>query len=157
MIALILALTAAVALAIMIAIEALRMRAAARRPAARLTTYPRRQPGLEDRIRDAFEGPRQRHGEIFLSFTIWKRDQETRMELLANDPFGKLNEFTRSLIVRHLWRALEQLSTGSVVVVDSPPQTWSREVDKAFHDHGIDPWRKPVRAFAMPSAQFIKE
>ena len=156
MIALILASLAAIALAIMIAIEMTRMRSTAKRPAVR-TEVPRRQPALEDRIRDAFDGPRRRHGEIFVSYTIWKRDHETRMELFATDPFTKLNEFTRSLIVRHLWRALEQLSSGAVVVVDSPPQKWSRDVDRAFHDHGIDPWRVPVPAFAGAGPQFVKE
>jgi hypothetical protein len=67
-----------------------------------------------------------------------------------------LNEFTRCLIVRHLWRALESLVAGSVVMVDSPPQTWSQSVDATFHDHGIDPWRlPPIVAVAAP--QFVND
>lgn len=156
MIALTLALLAAFALTIMIVVEAIRMRAAsARKPVARIN-YPRRQPELEDRIRAAFDGPRKKHGEIFSSYTIWRRDKETRMELCATDPFTHLNEFTRSLIVRHLWRALEALASGSVVVVDSPAQMWNEGIDHAFHDHGIDPWRLPSLGFGAPP-QFVKE
>jgi hypothetical protein len=91
---------------------------------------------------------------MFLTYAIWKRDQETRLELVAGDPFGRLNEFTRCLIVRHLWRALEKLATGSVVMVDNPPQTWSQSIDVTFRDHGIDPWRIPT---LLSTPQFAKE
>jgi hypothetical protein len=155
MIALVIAVVALIALAVLIGLEI-------RRPKTRVTattrkrTVPRRQPLLEDRIRSAFDGPREKHGDIFVSYAIWKRDKETRMELFAADPFAQLNEFTRCLIVRHLWRALEALSEGSVVVVDSPPQTWSKAVNEKFHDHGIDPWRiAPVGSIGGP--QFAKE
>src|ERR1700691_4719929 len=107
------------------------------RKAEKLRATPRskarRQPHLEDAIRAAFDGPNEKHGEIFLSYSVWKREQETRLELLAADPFGRLNEFTRCLIVRHLWRALESLAHGSVVMVDNPPQTWSESVNARFH------------------------
>ena len=86
---------------------------------------------------------------------MWKREHETRLELIAADPFSGLNEFTRCLIVRHLWRALEALSKGSVVVVDNPPQTWSESVNTVFHDHGIDPWVVPVTNLLTP--HFAKE
>ncbi len=71
MIALTLALLAAFALAIMIVIEAIRMRTASVRKPVQRMNYPRRLPDLEDRIRVAFDGPRQKHGEIFSSYTIW--------------------------------------------------------------------------------------
>ncbi len=142
MFALALVAIAAAALAAIFIVESLRLRKAQRiRQTPRSTA--RRQPQLEDAIRAAFDGPSEKHGELFLSYTVWKRDQETRLELLAADPFGRLNEFTRCLIVRHLWRALERLADGSVVMVDNPPQTWTHKVDAAFHDHGIDPWRLP--------------
>ncbi len=155
MFALALVALAAIVLAAILVAESLRARARERlrkRPRSR----PRRQPQLEDAIRSAFEGPTQRHGPMFLSYAVWKRDQETRLELLADDPFGRLNEFTRCLIVRHLWRALERLATGSVVVVDNPPQLWSQAVDVTFHDHGIDPWRLPATGL-IGGPQFAKE
>jgi hypothetical protein len=140
---------AAVILAAIFAVESIRVR-----KAERLRAIPRsiarRQPHLEDAIRAAFEGPNEKHGEVFVSYAIWKREQETRLELLAGDPFGRLNEFTRCLIVRHLWRALERLSAGSVVMVDNPPHVWSESVDATFHDHGIDPWRLPPIGLAVP-------
>jgi hypothetical protein len=140
---------AAVILAGIFVAESIRLR-----KAERLRAIPRskarRQPHLEDAIRSAFDGPNEKHGEVFSSYSIWKREQETRLELLAGDPFGRLNEFTRCLIVRHLWRALERLSTGSVVMVDNPPHVWSESVDATFHDHGIDPWRLPPVGLAVP-------
>jgi hypothetical protein len=102
--------------------------------------HARRQPLLEDRMREALEAPAAQYGEIFTSYMIWKKENETRMELFTGDPWLGLNAFTRALVVRHVWRALEKLSKGSVVVVDSPPQQWSTDVDKSFDDQGIDPW-----------------
>ena len=155
MVPLVLVAVAALVLAAIFIAESARLR-----KAEKLRAMPRikarRQPQLEDAIRAAFEGPREKHGEIFLSYSVWKREQETRLELLAGDPFGRLNEFTRCLIVRHLWRALEGLVAGSVVMVDNPPQTWSQSVDSAFHDHGIDPWRLPALEL-VPVAQFVND
>ena len=78
-----------------------------------------------------------------------------------NDPWLALNEFTRSLVVRHVWRALERMAGGSVVVVDQPPQEWSAAIDKAFDDRGIDPWGSgEVSPSAQPGSggpQFIKD
>lgn len=155
MFALALVALAALVLAAIFIAESVRLR-----KAEKLRAMPRskarRQPHLEDAIRAAFDGPTEKHGAIFLSYTVWKREQETRLELLAGDPFGRLNEFTRSLIVRHLWRALESLVAGSVVMVDNPPQTWSQSVDATFHDHGIDPWRlPPMGPVSIP--QFVNE
>ena len=155
MFALALVALAALVLAAIFIAESVRLRQAEKLRATP-RSKARRQPHLEDAIRAAFDGPTEKHGAIFLSYTVWKREQETRLELLAGDPFGRLNEFTRSLIVRHLWRALESLVAGSVVMVDNPPQTWSQSVDAAFHDHGIDPWRlPPMVAVGVP--QFVNE
>ena len=146
---------AAVILAAIFVAEGLRLRAAAK-VRATPRSKARRQPQLEDAIRSAFDGPAEKHGQLFLSYSVWKRDQETRLELLAADPFGRLNEFTRCLIVRHLWRALERVASGSVVMVDNPPQMWTQSIDVTFHDHGIDPWRLPA-AGLVPVPQFAKE
>jgi len=146
---------AAVILAGIFIAESIRLRAA-EKVRAMPRSKARRQPQLEDAIRAAFDGPAEKHGQLFLSYSVWKRDQETRLELLAADPFGRLNEFTRSLIVRHLWRALEHVAAGSVVMVDNPPQTWTVSIDRTFHDHGIDPWRLPIGAL-IPVPQFAKE
>jgi hypothetical protein len=128
---------AAIALAVllvMIAIEIAVIRSR-KRPAKRYVhRHARRQPLLEDRMRSALDEPQAQYGEVFTSYMIWKRDQETRMELFSGDPWLQLNEFTRSIVVRHVWRALEKLAKGSVVVIDSPPQEWSAQIDKTFDD-----------------------
>lgn len=157
--ALILASAALLALALMIVIEVGRLRANGRKRARVRHRQPRRQPLLEDRIRTAFDGPREQYGEIFVSYMIWRREQDTRLELFTGDPWLKLNEFTRSLVVRHLWRALETLTKGSVVIVDSPPQQWSSEIDEKFDDNGYDPWGPG--AISVPQSaggpQFVKD
>lgn len=145
---------ALVVLLLMIGIEFAVMRNR-RRPAKRYVhRHARRQPLLEDRMREALEAPQTQYGEVFTSYMIWKRDQETRMELFSGDPWHNLNEFTRAIVVRHVWRALEKLAKGSVVVVDSPPQEWSSQVDAAFDDRGIDPWGQDVQP---AGSQFIKD
>ncbi len=148
------------AVVLMIAIEVFVLRARKKQPKRRTTghRHARRQPLLEDRMRDALEAPHAQYGDIFTSYMIWKKENETRMELFTGDPWLSLNAFTRALVVRHVWRALEKLSKGSVVVVDSPPQQWSADVDRTFDDQGIDPWAEGP---ATPAArgggsQFIK-
>jgi hypothetical protein len=158
MIAVLLASAALVVLAILIVVEVLRLRAASARRARVRHRHPRRQPLLEDRLREAFEEPRALYGEIFVSYMVWRREQETRLELFTGDPWLRLNDFTRSLVVRHLWRALEALSRGSVVLVDSPPQHWNREIDGTFDDGGVDPWAKqPEPLPSSDGPQFIKD
>jgi hypothetical protein len=146
------------AILLMIVIELLVQRSR-KKPSRRATghRHARRQPLLEDRMREALELPHAQYGEIFTSYMIWKKENETRMELFTGDPWLGLNAFTRALVVRHVWRALEKLSKGAVVVVDSPPQQWSAEIDKKFDDQGIDPWPDGTRPAAAGSGpQFIK-
>ena len=148
---------AAIALAVllvMIAIEIAVIRSR-KRPAKRYVhRHARRQPLLEDRMRSALDEPQAQYGEVFTSYMIWKRDQETRMELFSGDPWLQLNEFTRSIVVSHVWRALEKLAKGSVVVIDSPPQEWSAQIDKTFDDCGIDPWSEKIQP---AGSQFVKD
>jgi hypothetical protein len=159
MIAVVLASAALLVLAVLIVVEVMRLRAAGARRTRVRQRHPRRQPLLEDRLRDAFDEPRALYGDIFVSYMIWRREQETRLELFSGDPWLKLNEFTRSLVVRHLWRALETLSKGSVVLVDSPQQQWNKEIDATFDDGGIDPWGGPpkIGSTATDAPQFIKD
>jgi hypothetical protein len=147
------------ALALMIGIEIAVIRNRKKPMRRTLHRHARRQPLLEDRMRDILDEPRAQYGEVFTSFTIWKREQETRMELLSGDPWLQLNEFTRALVVRHIWRALEKLAKGSVVVIDQPPQEWSEQTDKAFDDRGIDPWAEgaPTSVSSSSPSQFIKD
>jgi hypothetical protein len=147
---------ALLALALLIVIEVLRLRSGARRRVRVRHRHPRRQPILEDRIRDAFDAPREQFGEIFVSYMVWRRENETRLELFSGAPWTKLNSFTRALIVRHLWRALEALAQGSVVIVDAPPQQWSKTVDAAFDDRGVDPWG-PGPTFGTDGPQFARD
>jgi hypothetical protein len=101
---------------------------------------PRRSFELEARIKTVLTGPRQKYGEIFTDYAVWKSETETRLELVAGDPWKRLNEFTRCLIVRYLWRVLESLAGGAVVIVDEPQQLWNVEVDSGFRDQGFD-WK----------------
>ena len=150
------AVIALVALLLMIGIEIAVIRSR-KRPARRSAhRHARRQPLLEDRMREALEQPHTQYGEIFTSYMVWKRDQETRMELFSGAPWNNLNEFTRAIVVRHIWRALEKLAKGSVVVIDQPPQEWSAQTDKAFDDRGIDPWGEKVPP-PDTSPQFVKD
>jgi hypothetical protein len=143
------------ALLLMIGIELAVTRGRKKRPVKRTShRHARRQPLLEDRMRDVLDEPQTQYGAVFTSFMIWRTEQETRMELFSGDPWLSLNEFTRALVVRHVWRALEKLAKGAVVVVDQPPQEWSAQVDKAFDDHGIDPWGDDV---STAPSQFIKD
>ena len=146
----------ALILAVLFLAESLRTRAA-KKLRATPRSIARRQPHLEDAIRSAFDGPAAKHGAIFHSYSVWKREHETRLELIAADPFSGLNEFTRCLIVRHLWRALEALSEGAVVVVDSPPQVWSRSINEKFQDRGVDPWRLAPIVSSIGGPQFAKD
>ncbi|HEY5348278.1 MAG TPA: hypothetical protein VIJ64_01060 [Candidatus Lustribacter sp.] len=140
---------AVIALAVvllMIGLEIAVSRSRNRPPRRSAHRHARRQPLLEDRLRDALDEPHSQYGEIFTSYMIWKRDRATRMELCSGGPWLDLNEFTRALVVRQIWRALEKLATGSVVAVDAPPQEWSAQVDASFDDRGIDPWAEKVQA-----------
>ncbi len=141
------------ALLLMIGIELAIMRSRKRPQRRYAHRHARRQPLLEDRMRGALDEPQAQYGEVFTSYMIWKRDQETRMELFTGDPWMQLNEFTRSIVVRHIWRALEKLAKGSVVVIDQPPQEWSAQIDQAFDDRGIDPWGEKI----PPGPQYAKE
>jgi hypothetical protein len=107
---------------------------------ARIRSQRKRAPDLEARIKTVLAGPRQKYGDIFTDYSVWKSEQETRLELTATDQWGRLNEFTRCLVVRYLWRVLESLAGGAVVVVDQPAQEWNVEVDAGFRDQGFD-WK----------------
>jgi Flp pilus assembly protein TadB len=107
---------------------------------ARIRSQRVRAPDLEARIKTVLAGPRQKYGDIFTDYSVWKSEQETRLELTATDQWGRLNEFTRCLVVRYLWRVLESLAGGAVVVVDQPAQEWNVEVDAGFRDQGFD-WK----------------
>jgi len=127
-----------VALVVVIAIVAVLRYRALQDMKAR--TQRKRAPDLEARIKTVLSGPRQKYGDIFTDYSVWKSERETRLELTATPQWARLNEFTRCLVVRYLWRVLESLSGGAVVVIDSPPQEWNVEVDASFRDQGFD-WK----------------
>jgi hypothetical protein len=126
-----------VILALLVVLAVLRWRAEAQE---RIRSQRKRAPDLEARIKTVLTGPRQKYGDIFTGYSVWKSDRETRLELVASDQWARLNEFTRCLVVRYLWRVLESLAGGAVVVVDQPPQEWNVEVDTGFRDQGFD-WK----------------
>jgi hypothetical protein len=128
---------AAVAFVALLVLGVMRMRAEER---ARAAVRRTRAPDLEARIKTVLAGPRQKYGDIFTDYSVWKSERETRLELTATDQWGRLNEFTRCLVVRYLWRVLESLAGGAVVIVDQPPQEWNVEVDSGFRDQGFD-WK----------------
>ncbi len=118
---------------------------------ARIRSQRKRAPDLVARIKTVLACPRQKYGDIFTDYSVWKYEHETRLELTATDQWGRMNEFTRCLVVRYLWRVLESLAGGAVVVVDQPPQEWNVEVDTGFRDQGFD-WK----TFGL-GPQFVEE
>ena len=149
------------ALGLMIGIEIAVIRNRNKPKKTHVHRHARRQPLLEERMCDSLDEPNAQYGQIFTSYLIWKHDQQTRMELFSGDPWLQLNEFTRALVVRHIWRALEKLAKGSVVVVDVPPLEWSEQADRGFDDRGIDPWGtampRPAADSGPGGPQFIKD
>ena len=128
---------AIVILAVLVGVVVLR---SSREQRARALVAPRRSYDLEARIKTVLTGPRQKYGEIFTDYSVWKTETETRLELVAGDPWKRLNEFNRALIVRYLWRVLESLAGCAVVIVDDPQQVWNEDVDSGFRDQGFD-WK----------------
>jgi hypothetical protein len=126
-----------VVLAVLVAFAIMRMRADAR---IRSQPMRKRALDLEARVKTVLAGPRQKYGDIFTDYSVWRSGRETRLELVATDQWSRLNEFTRCLVVRYLWRVLESLAGGAVVVVDRPAQEWNVEVDAGFRDQGFD-WK----------------
>lgn len=157
MTALLIAVASLVVLVVVLAVELYRRA----HPPVRVTGMPReprRQPHVEDRVREALAETQHRFGTVFESYRVWKIDRETRLELRAAPPWKKLSEFTRCIILRHLWRALEAVAQGSVVIVDTPQQRWSAEINAKFFDRGIDPWKAsrlyiPVKYYAKGPPQ----
>jgi hypothetical protein len=147
------------ALGLMIGIEIAVIRNRKKPKKTHVHRHARRQPLLEDRLRDSLEEPNAQYGQIFTSYVIWKHGRQTRMELFSGDPWLQLNEFTRAIVVRHIWRALETLAKGAVVVVDRPPLEWSEQIDTEFDDRGIDPWGADMlrHSAAAGGSQFIKD
>jgi hypothetical protein len=137
-----------VILAVLVVLAMMRMRANAR---IRSQPMRKRALDLEARVKTVLTGPRQKYGDIFSDYSVWRLDRETRLELVATDQWSRLNEFTRCLVVRYLWRVLESLAGGAVVVVDQPPQEWNVEVDAGFRDQGFD-WK----TFGL-GPQFVEE
>jgi hypothetical protein len=126
-----------VVLAVLVVFAIMRMRADAR---IRSQPMRKRALDLEARVKTVLAGPRQKYGDIFTDYSVWRLGRETRLELVATDQWSRMNEFTRCLVVRYLWRVLESLAGGAVVVVDQPPQEWNVEVDAGFRDQGFD-WK----------------
>lgn len=136
-----LAVLCAVVLAISIELGRIRTQKRKRKRAA--IAPPVRRPQLERRMVEAFSGPRRSFGECFTEFSVWRQFDITRMDVKTNDTWSALNTFTRSLVVRHLWRALQRLAHGQVVVsVDAGgPREVMWTADTAFNDHGVaEPW-----------------
>ena len=129
-----------VIIAVIVALICVAMYRSIRDERERKLRAPKRSYELEARIKTVLTGPRQKYGEIFTDYSVWKSETETRLELVAGAPWKRLNEFTRSLVVRYLWRVLESLAGGAVVVVDEPSQTWNEEIDSGFRDQGFD-WK----------------
>ena len=154
MAALALAIAALVALVVLVALEMLYLR---RRPKTRLKATPRgprRMPLLEEYVAGAVTETKEQFGEIFVGYRVWRSDRETRLELQTAPPWRRMSEFTRCLVVRHLWRALESAASGAVVVVDLPPQRWAKEEDAVFRDRGVDLWR--TSPYSSTAPQLVK-
>lgn len=129
------------ALLLMILVEMVRVLAPPDRPKP---VRPSRHPILiELRLETAMDGPRSTYGELFTSYSVRRVRRHWQLELATAPAWRQLNHFTQSLIVRHLWRALEQIAGAAIVIVNHEFQWGARETD-AFDDRGIDPWGTPV-------------
>lgn len=130
-----------------IVIEVGRLRSVKRRRRQASSAPPRRLVHLEQRMKTAFEGPRESYGELFAEFSIWRRLGITRMDVRTRNEWRILNIFTRSLIVRHLWETLGSLVKGPASVnvdVGAPDaMIWTAAETERFNDCGvIAPWTK---------------
>jgi len=128
-----------------IAIEVQRLRAAKRRRKQAALAPPRRMPQMERRMADAFSGPRAIYGDCFAEFSIWRQSETTRMDVSTKTAWQALNKFTRSLIVRHLWRSLAKFASKSVLVHVDPGTphaiVWTAQTNAQFDDGGVkEPW-----------------
>lgn len=129
MIALIIAVLAALVVVAIVAELVYRSQA---EKTAKLRKRARRQPDLEEYVHAVLAGLKHGFGDVFVSYEVWKLERETRFNLKAAPAWKRLSELTRCRILRQVWRALELVAVGAVVVVDSPPQRWSREIDLRF-------------------------
>ena len=132
-----------VLIAIAIEVHHLRTRKATQR--RRKQEPPRRQQHVEQEMARHFDGPHRDYGILFKSFSIWRRTDETQLEIVAAEPWRKLNAFTQSLVLRHLWRALVGIvrrGNTSIVVADEgqKPVYWTQTDTERFNDRGSDPW-----------------
>jgi hypothetical protein len=141
-----------VVMAIGIGIEVYRLAAAKRRKRRAAMGPARRSPHLERRMADAFRGPREAYGDVFAGFSVMRVADTTQMDVATKGPWQTLNLFTRSLIVRHLWRSLEKLARNTVTVrVDAGAagaMLWTAKQTAEFNDGGkMEPWA-PARGKA---------
>ena len=128
-----------------IAIEIYRLRSSKRRKHRASQAPPRRLPQLERRMTDAFSGPRAIYGDCFAEFSIWRQSETTRMDVSTKSAWTALNVFTRSLIVRHLWRQLAAFAKNTVLVHVDPGTphaiVWTALSTQQFDDKGVlEPW-----------------
>jgi hypothetical protein len=135
-----------------IAIEVYRLAAAKRRKRRAAAGPIRRSPHLERRMAEAFRGPREAYGDVFEGFSVMRQADMTQMDVSTKGPWQSLNLFTRSLIVRHLWRSLERLARNTVTVRVDPgapgSMTWTAKQTAEFNDGGkMEPWA-PARGRA---------
>jgi hypothetical protein len=141
-----------VVIGIAIAIEVYRLGAAKSRKRRAAAGPARRAPHLERSMAEAFRGPREAYGDVFAGFSVMRLADTTQMDVWTKGPWQTLNLFTRSLIVRHLWRSLEKLARNTVTVrVDAGAPgsvIWTAKQTAEFNDGGkMEPWA-PARGKA---------
>jgi hypothetical protein len=135
-----------------VGIELGRARSKQRRRRRAADAPPRRSAQLEKRMVAAFAGPRKAYGDCFAEFSVWRQLDTTRMDVRTKGEWLRLDLFTRSLTVRHLWQMLADLVNGPVIVsVDLGSRNamlWTAQHTAEFNDCGVlAPW-VPVRGRA---------
>jgi hypothetical protein len=130
-----------------IAIEVYRLMEAKRRKRRAAAAPARRSPHLERRMAEAFRGPCDAYGDVFAGFSVMRQADMTQMDIATKGPWLTLNLFTRSLIVRHLWRSLEKLARNTVTVRVDPgapgSMLWTAKQTAEFNDGGkMEPWAR---------------
>jgi len=121
------------ALVILIVVLAIEFRSRSRaKPKQKIVRAQRerRQPQLEDLVHRVLGEVKQTFGEIFASHEVWRVERETRVNLRATPLWKRLSLMTRNQILRHVWSAVAAVADAVIVIVDNPPQRWSREDER---------------------------
>ncbi len=117
----------------------------------------RRMQGLERRMGASFDTLRAYYGDLFYDYRVVRRGDAYRMDVSTGTAWRAIDAFSKSMIVRFLFRQLSALVAGTVeVVVDAASAAaivWTWATDVHFDDQDRrEPWLpEPARVGTMLS------